>query len=274
MKANKIESGRGPRGPLVVAAIVLVAVLVAAALVGFGKLRDIYLEQCVITDMASHVSITSGKMVKADVLAENLGLRVGANLALIDFERKREEALRRIPTLRSISISRRLPDKVVVAAEERTPIAKMGLKGKRGLTGRVVDVDGVVFPCMRGTLLLPTIIEPQAPGTAIGHELSGRARAALRLLVMCREPKFMELGVQDVDISRPDYLLATISSNYAKVKIAWEGMDGDPSPQADSDLEWRLSKLLEVIRSGAAGPVRLWNATMPDRIFADPERTN
>ena len=274
MKANRIESERRPRGPVVVAAIVFVALLVAGALFGFGKLRDIYLEQCVITDMASQVSITSGKMVKADVLAENLGLRVGANLALIDFERKREEALRRIPTLRSISISRRLPDKVVVVAEERTPIAKMGLKGKRGLTGRVVDVEGVVFPCMRGTLLLPTIIEPQAPGTAIGCELKGRALAALRLLVTCREPRFMELGVQDVDISRPDYLLATIGSNYSKVKIAWEGMDGDSSPQADADLEWRLSKLREVIRSGAAGPVRLWNATMPDRIFADPERTN
>ena len=274
MKANRIESERRPRGPVVVAAIVFVALLVAGALFGFGKLRDIYLEQCVITDMASQVSITSGKMVKADVLAENLGLRVGANLALIDFERKREEALRRIPTLRSISISRRLPDKVVVVAEERTPIAKMGLKGKRGLTGRVVAVEGVVFPCMRGTLLLPTIIEPQAPGTAIGCELKGRALAALRLLVTCREPRFMELGVQDVDISRPDYLLATIGSNYSKVKIAWEGMDGNSSPQADADLEWRLSKLREVIRSGAAGPVRLWNATMPDRIFADPERTN
>lgn len=274
MKANRIESEHGSRGPLAVVATVAVAVIVVAAMVGFGKLRDIYLEQCVITDMAAQVSVTSGKMVKADVLAENLGLRVGANLALIDFERKREEALRRIPTLRSISISRRLPDKVVVVAEERTPIAKMGLRGRRGLTGRVVDAEGVVFPCMRGTLLLPTIIEPQAPGTGIGQRLEGRALSALQLLVTCRGPRFMELGVQDVDISRPDYLLATIGANYSKVKISWDGMDDAPSPKATADLEWRLSKLLEIIRSGAAGPVRLWNATMPDRIFADPERTD
>ena len=274
MKANKIESGSRPRGPVLIAALVMVLAVLVAALLGFGKLRDIYLEQCVITDMAEQVSITSGKMVKADVLAENLGLRVGANIALIDFAKKREEVLRRIPTLRSVSVSRRLPNKVVVVAEERTPIAKMGLRGRRGLTGRVVDVEGVVFPCMRGTMLLPTIVEPTPPGTAIGHRLTGRAQAALRLIVTCREPQFLELGVQDVDVSRPDYLLATLGANYAKVKIAWEGMDDDRAPHAAEDLSCRLTELLKAIRSGAAGQVRLWNATLPHRIFADPERTN
>lgn len=274
MKANRIEAGRRPRGPVVVAALVVVFAVAAAAVLGFGRLRDTYLEQCVISDMAEQVSITSGKMVKPDVLAENLGLKVGANLALIDFAERREETLRRIPTLRAISITRRLPDKVTVVAEERTPIAKMGLRGRRGLTGRVVDAEGMVFPCMRGTQLLPTIIEAQAPGTAVGSRLKGRAQAALRLIVACREPEFLELGVQDVDISLPDYLLATIGASYAKVKIAWEGMDGAPSANASASLHGRLSKLLKAIRSGAAGQVRLWNATLPDRIFADPERTN
>ena len=163
---------------------------------------------------------------------------------------------------------------MTVVAEERTPIAKMGLRGRRGPTGRVVDAEGMVFPCMRGTQLLPTIVEPQAPGTAVGCRLKGRAQAALQLVVTCREPKFLELGVQDVDIAKPDYLLATISANYAKAKIAWDGMDDVPSSKSSADLAGRLTLLLEAIRSGAAGPVRLWNATMPDRIFADPERTN
>lgn len=265
MKANRIEQGRRPRGPVFVAAAALLAALAAGAVFGFGKLRDLYLEQCVITDMAAQVSVTDGKMVKADVLAENLGLRVGANLALIDFGRRREEVLRRIPTLRSVTISRRLPDKVVVVAEERTPVAKMGLKGRRGPTGRVVDAEGMVFECARGTVLLPTIVESQLPGTPPGRELKGRPLDALRLVVTCREPRFMELGVQDVDTSHPDYLLATIGSNYSKVKIAWDDMD---------DLAWKLARLLEIIRSGAVGPVRTWNATMRNSITADPEQTN
>ena len=86
MRDNKIEQSGGRRGPLVVAAVVVVALMLVAGAVGFGKLRDIYLEQCVITDMAEQVSITSGKMVKADVIAENLGLRKGVNCISVIIE--------------------------------------------------------------------------------------------------------------------------------------------------------------------------------------------
>ena len=173
------------RGPVVVAAVVAVVLALVGGALGFGKLRDIYLEQCVVTDMAEQVSITSGKMVKADVIAENLGLRKGVNLALIDFAEKRRELLSRIPTLRTVSITRRLPNRVEITAEEREPLAKMALRGRRGVTGRVVDVEGMVFPCLRGTQLLPAIVETP-PGTAIGHMLKGRSLAALRLLEACQ----------------------------------------------------------------------------------------
>ena len=211
-------------------------------------------------------------MVKADVIAENLGLRKGVNLATMDFTEKRRELLARIPTLRAVTITRKLPDKVLIAAEEREPVAKMGMRGRRGVTGRVVDVEGMVFPCLRGTQLLPSIVEPP-PGTAIGHMLSGRALAALRLVETCREPEFSDLSVLDVDISKLDYLLVTLGGSYARVKIAWDGMD-DPDMHSRDDLRARLSKLREAIRSGAAEGVKIWNATLPDRIFADSERTN
>ena len=260
------------RGPVVVAAVVAVVLVLVGGALGFGKLRDIYLEQCVVTDMSEQVSITSGKMVKADVIAENLGLRKGVNLALIDFAEKRRELLSRIPTLRTVSITRRLPNRVEITAEEREPLAKMALRGRRGVTGRVVDVEGMVFPCLRGTQLLPAIVEPP-PGTAIGHMLKGRALAALRLLEACRDPKFADLSVLDVDISKPDYLLVTLGGTYARAKIAWDGMD-EPEGHSRGDLESRLSMLRTAIRSGAADGAKIWNATMPDRIFADSERTN
>ena len=272
MRANKIEQESRRRGPIVVAGAVVVVLMLVGGALGFGKLRDIYLEQCVVTDMAAQVSITSGKMVKADVIAENLGLRKGVNLALIDFTEKRRELLSRIPTLRTVTITRKLPDKVEIAAEEREPMAKMALRGRRGVTGRVVDVEGMVFPCLRGTQLLPAIVEPP-PGTAIGHVLKGRSLAALRLLEACREPQFADLSVLDVDISKPDYLLVTLGGTYARAKIAWEGMD-EPENHSRKDLESRLSKLRTAIRSGAADGAKIWNATMPDRIFADSERTN
>ena len=273
MKANTIESGKMRRGPVVAALAACAVALIAGLAVGFGKLREIYLEQCVVTDMARQVSIVSGKMVKADVIAENLGLHNGVNLALVDFRQKREDLLKRIPTLRTVSIVRKLPDRVEIVAEERVPIAKMGVRGRRAPTGRVVDAEGVVFPCMRGTQLLPTIVEPQPPGTATGQRLKGRALAALRLVETCREPEFGDLSVLDVDVSKPDYLLVTLGGSYARAKIAWDGMDGPDDFRID-DLRDRLVKLRSAIRANAMPDVKIWNATLPDRIFSDSERTN
>lgn len=271
MKANRIQSGGRRR----LFALLCAAVAVAAAagvVVCYGTLAGIYREQCVLTDMSEQVEITSGKMVKPDVIAENLGLRVGANLAEIDFAEKREEILRKIPTLRAISITRIMPDRVRVVAEERTPVAKMGICGQRRVSGRVVDSEGVVFICQRGTQLLPTICEPLPPGTQPGHRIKNRASAALMLIETCRDPEFAALGIQDVDISKPDYLLATLG-DYSRLKIVWEGMDSESS-KSRRDLTVRLSNLVKSMGSSAGVGTRTWNATMPGRIFADTEEKN
>ena len=271
MKANTIKHS-GHRGiGAVIAATILLAAIVGIA-IGYEKLTDMYCEQCVITDMSEQVEITSGKMVKPDVIAENMGLRKGANLAKIDFAAKRAELLAKIPTLRSISVTRRLPDKVYIVTEERTPVAKMGIRGQRGTTGRVVDSEGMVFLCQRGTQFLPTISEPRQPGTQPGHKIKDRTSAALQLIEACRESGLTELGIQDIDVSKPDYLLATLG-DYSRLKIAWEGMD-NPSAKSRKDLDGRLSLLVQTIRSQVATGAKTWNATMQGRIFADTQESH
>ena len=268
MKANKIDNGR-PRGlALVIALAVIVAIAVGVKL-GFDQMVRVYNEQCVIRDMSEQVEITSGKMVHPSTIAEELGLKVGANLATIDFESKGAELVAKVPNLRAIRISRQLPDKVIVNAEERVPIARMGLVGNKSVTGRVVDADGMVFICQRGTQMLPTIREKQAPGTKKGEKVHGRIQAALRLVEACREPDFLELGVLEVDTSRHDFLVATLG-NYSKAKICWDEMD-EPSARARADLNSRLTKLRDVIRSKVTPDTVVWNATMPGEIFADTQ---
>lgn len=269
MKQNKIEQS-GHKSVYVILALVFVAAVAVALAVGYGRLRDIWLEQCVIDDPARQVSVTSGMMVKADVLAEEFGLRKGANLALIDFDERRKAVLKKIPNLRSISISRTLPDKVAIVAEERTPVARMNIRGRKSETGHVVDTDGVVFVWQRGTQMLPVIRELQAPGTAVGNRLSGRALAALRLIESSQEAGRSELGVLEVDITRPDYLLATLG-NYSRAKVAWEGMD-DPDATGRSGLDRQLTLLTKAIRSRIGDNTLIWNATdtsTPGRIYAD-----
>ena len=271
MKANKVQASGRKRLVVALAAVVAVAAIAAAAIC-YSRLVELYHEQCVITDMAEQVEITSGKMVKPDVIAENMGLRVGANLAEIDFTKKREEILKKIPTLRTISVLRILPGKVRIVAEERSPVAKLSIRGQRRTTGRVVDSEGMVFLCQRGTQLLPTISEPLPPGTQPGHHIKSRAAAAIQLIDVCRNPEFSGLGVQDVDISKADYLLATLG-DYSRLKIAWDDMD-KPSAKSRKNLEERLSLLVKAMRTPDMTGTKTWNATLPDRIFADTEEKN
>ena len=267
-KANKIERP-SRRLPVLAAALVLLAALGVGGLFGYDKLKSIYLEQCVVTDMASQVEIVSGKMVPASTIAEELRLKVGANLALIDFTAERERLLKKVPNLRSVRISRQLPDKVTVTAEERTPVARLELRGAKTVSGRVVDTEGMVFVWQRGTQTLPAIREKLPPGTPRGERITSRTLAALRLIEICREPDFSEIGILEVDVSKPDFLLATLG-NYSKVKIAWNGMD-EQSPDSMADLRMRVTNLQKAMRSQVAAGTVIWNATMPDTVFADTQ---
>ena len=266
-KANKIE--RPNRGLIVTAGVALLVVLGVGAVLGYDKLRTLYLEQCVITDMSTQVEVVSGKMVPPSTIAEELKLRVGSNLAMIDFAAEREKLLEKVPNLRAVRITRHLPDKVTVAAEERTPVARMELRGKGTVSGRVVDTEGMVFIWQRGTQTLPVIREALPPGTPRGQRITRRTLAALRLIEVCREPDFLELGVLEVDVARPDFLVVTLG-NYSKAKIAWDGMD-EQTPASMSDLRTRISNLQKAIRSQVAPNTVIWNATMPDTVFADTQ---
>ena len=269
MKATKIERPNHT-GLIVATGIVILAAFGVGSVLGYEKLRSICLEQCIVTDMASQVEISAGKMIHPSIVAEELGLRTGANLALIDFSEKRKQLLAKVPNLRDVRISRRLPDKVTVITEERVPVARMGLKGKDRVTGRVVDTEGMVFVWQRGTQTLPTIREPQPPGTQKGQRITRRTLAALRLIETCREPDFVEFGLLEVDVSKPDFLLATLG-NYSTVKIAWEGMD-EQTPASHADLLRKLGLLRKAIRSQVAPDAVIWNATMPDTITGDTQR--
>lgn len=256
-----------------VAALVLLGLIAAGIATAWSRLHAMWIEQCTIRDVSAQVSITSGKMVKADVIAENFGLRKGANLALIDFGARRREVLARIPNLKSISIVRRLPDKVTIVTEERSPIVRMNINGRRSETGRVADAEGMVFLCSRGTQMLPTIREAAAPGTPPGKRLEGRSASALQLLDLVRDPEFQELGILEVDVSKPDYISATLGGSYSTVRLAWEGMD-DPSPASRAALASRLQLLLKAIRTrlGERDHPVVWKAddlSNPNRIYVD-----
>jgi len=257
---NRIDNGSHIGRKVLLALIVLTAVTVGITL-AYRSLGEICKDRCILTDISEQVHIEAGKMVRAEVIAEHFGLKKGANLDDIDFQVRRKELLEKVPTLRMVTVRRILPDKVYITAEERTPIARLNLRGNRRVSGRVVDAEGMVFMCQRGTQMLPTIREAVAPGTQPGHMLTGSSAKALELITMSREAEFLTLGVLEVDASKPDYLTAVLS-NYSKAKLCWNDRE---------DLANRLKNLITAIRSQIGTNVKIWNATMADKIFADTQ---
>lgn len=261
MKENTKRSSNGGRRILIALGVVMCIAAIIGLAVAYNRLRDIWLEQCVITDVASQVSITDGKMVRSDIIAYEFGLRNGANLALIDFDERRRETLKKIPNIRDITIARHLPDKVTITVEERVPIVRLGIKGQKTDTGRVADTDGVVFISSSGTQMLPIIQEPTAPGTGKGCKLSGHALAALKLLETCRE-QFRELSVVAADISAPDHIAIVLGNDYSVAHVYWDGMD-EPSDATMPNLITQLKGLSEAYTARVDDSIRVWNATLP-----------
>jgi cell division septal protein FtsQ len=259
MKKNKIEKNNKGR-TIAILAVIFVVLLAIGIISGYNKLREIWIEQCVITDFETQVKITDGKLIKSGTVADVFGLKKGANLALINFREKREKLLAMVPAMKSISVSRQLPNKVTITTEERVPIARLEQSGNsRRISGKVIDDEGVVFECMRGTQMLPVIKTAALQSLKPGSHLNGRARAALQLLELSKDIRFQDIPLQVVDINPTDYIKATLNG-YITAKIAWKDMD-ECSNSAKANLDRQFSNLLKAIRLKVGGAVREWNAT-------------
>lgn len=265
---NRINKPKSAAGILFFAGLVLAGALAVALAFAYDSLKAVWLEQCEITDPMAQAEVSStGKMIKPDTIRDAFGIVKGANLWQIDFKSRCAECLEKYHTIRSISVSRRLPKRVIISVVEREPAVRMGVSGQKAFTGRVADTEGVVFGCLRNVEMLPVIREASAPGTPPGQRLTGNALAALRFLEAAQDAEFQELGVLQVDASKPDFLLVTLG-NYQLAKVAWDGMD-NPSPRTQDKMLRVMRNLRDAINARLTGTYVLWNATEPDRVYAD-----
>lgn len=258
----KKQSGRRT-AVLVVVALVLLGAVIGGIACGVNSLRDIYHEQCRIDNMDDDVEIITGKMVHPDIVTMFFGLTNGANLAAINFENLRTDMLEKIPNIRALTITRRLPNHVTIELAEREPVARLA-----GVSGRVVDEEGVIFTFSRNIATLPVIRDrdPDAD-TEPGARLSGHTAAALRLVSAAAGHDYDALRIQEVDASKPDYLLLTLG-DYSQAKFAWERMDEDDAA-ARRALRSQLLNLNMAIATRIGEGTRIWNATVPGRVFAN-----
>ena len=148
-KNTKDNGGRHIAVVAVCLGLLLLAGIGIGAALGIGKLTEIWQEQCRVNDPEIQAVIdnrSTRKMVHDEIVITHFSLTNGANLATIPFAELRRELLDRVPNIRDIRIERTLPNRVTVKVDERSPIARVGLRGRNGASGgRVADLEGVVF---------------------------------------------------------------------------------------------------------------------------------
>ena len=274
VRRRKPDEGRSSWRKVAFAGGVLAAaLLVWGGYLGWRELDRICRETTRIADLETDVSIVSGKMVAPEIITMHFGLTNGASLADIDFSGLRAKLMDKVPNIRDVRISRRLPNRVSVEVIEREPIARLMSQSQRSAAGRVVDSEGVVFRYSRDVDMLPIIRESKTAQTKPGERLKGLSAAALRLVEMVAEKPFSSLGIQEVDSSRTDYLVATMG-DYSQARIAWNKM-GEDSRAARESLRGQLERLTNSIATQMVPGARLWIATdwKLKRIYAkDPTR--
>ena len=276
---NKNVTTQKSHGKVVVVAVLAGMAIVALAAWGihaaYGRLKNVYLLQCCVTDSGEQVEVVTGKIIPAKLIVNHFGLTNGVNLAKVPFATLRERLIKDTPNLRDVKITRRLPNFVRIEATERVPVVRVIGSGANASPNNAADREGVVFwyP-RRDTALLPVVREAKKNTSAPGQRLTGMALAALRLLEEASDPAFAALKIQEVDTFKPDYLFATLGDS-SRAKIAWEDME-KPTKASRISLTNQLARLSKAIKTNLAAGTKLWNATdwgTPGRIYAnDPTK--
>jgi cell division septal protein FtsQ len=256
------EMSTGLRKGVLSAAVFLVLLAVGLGLVAL--FREAYFLRngsFVLRDL----DIQGGATLKADVmrdyLRELLGLHEGANLFAVDLRRARDELMREQPSIREMTLVRKLPDRMEIRILEREPIARIGNRA----AGLVVDGDGFVFHRYVGVATLPAIVGLDGVALQAGMRMADMAQAAVCLVASLERLNF-RLPVMTVDASREDYLLLTLA-DHKQIKLAWEGME-KPSCDSMEVLRKRMVELSRAIHSEAGRNRRMWDATVPGRVYA------
>ena len=201
-----------------------------------------------------------------DLLAAGSGgnrVMIGMPLFGFDMEDTRREFLLRALNIKTMRMTRILPDKLVVRMSERRPIMRI----EPG--GLVVDDEGVIFPRYVSVSGLPLLTGVDGiHACSQGSSLTGMARAAV-FLISCLEKKPYQLPVIMIDAAMPDYLVLTLI-DQKQVTMAWDGMleARGGSPEGLRDLLMKLSELSRAMNTPAGRSRRFWNATVKGRFTA------
>lgn len=283
-----LSSRRGDAEPASFTAVKMTVLAVALAGAAYGayklvsRLHSRWVAQYVVHDVKAPgvVEVHTTPHLTEEQIRDLFGLTNGCNLALIDFDEMRSEILRREPIIKSLSVTKRLPNSVSITAEERKPVVRVNyqvevMKTADGRSRRherwdVADSEGVVFRFSRkDSQLLPRIKGGPNPPVERGGRLTGKALAALRLVEVCSSKEFAGMNFDEIDISGASYLKAHFGAPTGEGNVLcvdWNfmgGADDDPTPR----LKTAVQKVRQSIATRLPGPMCIYTVTDTDRVI-------
>lgn len=197
-------------------------------------------------------------------ITEKKGIGVGKNLFAFHIGRMRNDFLRQryAAKYRSMDITRRLPGTLQVRLVERSPVARLGKRGRL-----VVDEDGVVFGLRPEAKVLPYIEDYPSRDLKPGDQLAGMAVAALQALKGCEDPA-VAVPVRSVSIDSEEYLTLYFAGggNVRGVRLSWREM-GRQGRKSAENLMVKLRRVKEALIQQRGGRHAMLDATYDDRIF-------
>lgn len=187
--------------------------------------------------LIEHMDIRSDGRLRPEHVREYARLEEGMNLFAVNIGRVREE-LESVPAVRSVRVTRRLPDTLIVEVTERVAAARLD-EGSAGYP-LAVDLDGVVLGPTSLSAQLPLIVGVRERGLRPGAEVSEPAvRSALELLALCEAPEFGRLvRARKIDVSHGEYLEVLLSGGE---RIAFPV----------TKMKFKLDRLCELIKRAA-----------------------
>ncbi len=250
--------GKGQPLPRQLICVLAGCAVVAAVCVGAWAYRHFYLYRSSRYTL-KQLEIESGPILTREMVSAYLQLETGANLfAVCDIARKRKMVLKNGFVAREVSITRHLPDRLVVRVTEREPVARMADD-----PGQLVDGGGMVFSGS-WSASLPRITGTQGFIVAPGTQLQSMARAAAMFARVLRAMNVTNFFVERIDASREDYLLLTLPEQR-RVMLAWEGIGRDDAA-AEEKLRERLREVIEVVNAGPKD-ARTFDARTKNQVY-------
>jgi hypothetical protein len=265
LKVKTRLRGKGQAASYRLAVFVLVpTVLIAAGvLAGFGvraAARRLFLNNARYTITKLDIEVAEGAVITRTLIQEYTRVRTGLNLFAVEIGEIRRNFLRHAHNVKSMEISRRLPDTLSLVVTERTPLARLVQRRERDLA---LDREGYVFALRSKGKSLPAVRASGGTRLRPGSRVEGMARSALQVIDACENP-MLGIRVKAVDIGNEEYLVLHLDGQKT-VPFSWDRM-GERTPRASRALARKLEWLAAALRTSEGRRQSKLDATFDDRI--------